>query len=157
MKLDCSIIFAIIFTSAISSCIKSPQETLDDINIRLKQDFTESRLDSLSFIVIIPEEGCGGCITIAEDFYNNFSSKDDILFIFTNVLSVKTLLYKITVNDNNTIIDRNNEYISIIPTGKRIYPFILAMRDGQARAMISQSPGGRGFMEVEQYYLKRGI
>ena len=44
-----------------------------------------------SFVIIIPEEGCSGCISEAEDFYMVNKNREDIFFIFTNIRSAKSL------------------------------------------------------------------
>ena len=46
------------------------------MNLYLEENFAKN-LDSVKFIVVIPEQGCGTCITQAENFYNEFPDFDN--------------------------------------------------------------------------------
>ena len=65
------------------SCIESDTEILEKVNLYLKNEF-DHKLDSVHFLTIIPEQGCGTCITAAENFYNEFSDRHDMMFVFCN-------------------------------------------------------------------------
>lgn len=132
-----------------TSCQEHDSEILDRVNMYLEDSLT-GKLDSVKFIIIIPEQGCGTCITQAENFYNEFSQRNDILFIFCNVLSNKILKHKIDINYKNTILDYNNEFLSLLPQNKRIYPCVFAIQDRRASALIWQSVKQSAFMAVRK-------
>ncbi|BBD45870.1 Hypothetical protein PEIBARAKI_5863 [Petrimonas sp. IBARAKI] len=43
------------------SCNK--KDYMESFDIQLRTDFTEKQLEKIDFVIIIPNEGCGGCIT----------------------------------------------------------------------------------------------
>ncbi|MBR2456261.1 MAG: hypothetical protein IKB31_03750 [Bacteroidaceae bacterium] len=94
----------------------------------------------VEFIIIVPNQGCGGCITYMEDFYKNNKYNEKILFIFTNVISKKMLAYKIGEVGENTYIDYKNEFIKCYPEGKSIYPCVLEIKNNSVKNIYYQSP-----------------
>lgn len=131
------------------SCSDSDSEVLACVNVYLEENFA-NELDSIKFIIIIPEQGCGTCITQAENFYNEFSHRSDLLFVFCNVLSNKILKHKVKINESNTIFDYNNEFLSLLPQDKQIYPCVFVIRDKKASALIWQSVKQAAFMAVKK-------
>lgn len=105
-------------------------------------------LSKLNYIVIIPNEGCGGCITYAEEFYKRNQDRDDILFVFTNIISRKILKQKVSINLKNTYLDLDNAYLRAYPTDQSIYPCILALKSGNVTEIHYQSPKEDGFLLI---------
>ena len=67
----------------------------------------------ISRIIIIPNAGCNGCITIAENFYKQHFHRKDLFFIFTNISSLKLLKLKLNIDlaaQENTYIDAENRF-----------------------------------------------
>lgn len=83
--------------------MESNTEILEKVNLYLANEF-DSKLDSVRFLTIIPEQGCGTCITAAENFYNEFSDRNDMMFVFCNIMSNKILKSKVKINSSNTIL-----------------------------------------------------
>lgn len=135
-------VLVIIITLA--SC-SSRKETISLFNSFLSKELCPDSLLHKKMIVIIPNEGCGGCISVAEDFYQRNCQRNDILFVFTNVLSLKNLKYKIQINFQNTIIDDENRYTDNLPAETRIYPCILYLSEGKVVKINYQSPKEEGF------------
>lgn len=141
----CNINLRNIFTS----CSESDSEVLSNVNLYLEENFAKN-LDSVKFIVVIPEQGCGTCITQAENFYNEFSQNDDIVFVFCNIISNKILKHKVNINYDNTVFDYDNEFLSLLPQNKQIYPCVFVMKNGKASALIWQSVRQAAFMEIRK-------
>lgn len=120
------------------SCNK--KDYMESFDIQLRTDFTEKQLEKIDFVIIIPNEGCGGCITYAEEFYSLNKDKNNMIFIFTNIISMKDLKYKINVNTNTTFLDTENRYLSAYPKDKQIYPCILKFKNGKIDQIKFQTP-----------------
>lgn len=143
--------FLIISGLTCRSCMESNTEILEKVNLYLANEF-DSKLDSVRFLTIIPEQGCGTCITAAENFYNEFSDRNDMMFVFCNIMSNKILKSKVKINSSNTIFDYDNNFLALMPQNKRIYPCVLVMEDGRAKAIIWQSTKEYAFMTVRNYF-----
>lgn len=89
--------------------------------------------------------GCGGCITVAEEFYKDFSSCENIRFIFTNILSEKMLNMKLKINKSNTCLDSNNSILKVLPSEAKIYPCIISLKNNKVVKITYQSPNEEGF------------
>ncbi|BBD45868.1 Hypothetical protein (Precursor) [Petrimonas sp. IBARAKI] len=63
-----------------------------------------------------------------------------MIFIFTNIISMKDLKYKIDVNTNTTFLDTENRYLSAYPKDKQIYPCILKIKNGKIDQIKFQTP-----------------
>ena len=100
-----------------------------------------------SFYVIIPNQGCDGCITFMEDFVvKNHGISDKISFVFTRINSKKLLKLKIgkqAIESKNVFLDMDNT-ISFPDKSKEIYPMILCMKRGQVSEIFYQSPFQEG-------------
>jgi len=100
-----------------------------------------------SFYVIIPNQGCDGCITFMEDFViKNYKVNKNIAFIFTRINSKKLLKLKIgrqALESENVFLDMDNT-ISFPDKSKEIYPMILCIKKGQVSEIFYQSPFQEG-------------
>lgn len=85
-------------------------------------------VEDYSFIAIIPEIGCNGCISEAEHFFKE-NLKKDILFIFTKIQSKKEMELRLgkLLNRKNVIIDLEQTYASE-KEEINIYPIIMDIR-----------------------------
>ena len=111
--------------------------------------FPEINNSCIDYVVIVPNQGCGGCITLAEEFYADFSACDNIRFIFTNILSKKMLNIKLEVNKSNTYLDSNNDILKILPSEAKIYPCIISLNEGEVVKITYQSPKEDGFSIID--------
>jgi hypothetical protein len=142
---------AILTAACCSACAFSDADTIKKINCYIDETLPEGRMDSVFFLTVIPEQGCGTCITQAEQFYKDFSSRDDMMFVFCNIMSNKILKNKVTINPDNTILDYDNKLLSLLPQNKRIYPCVFVIKDGKASALIWQSKNESAFMTVRKF------
>lgn len=134
MKIKVFMLLAIVLLCL--SC-NSNIRSFDDL---LKKDFTQNQLKKTDYIIVIPNEGCSGCITHAEEFYSSNKDRDNIIFIFTNIISMKNLKYKMDINAHTTLLDTENRYLLAYPKDMQIYPCILRIKNGQIDQIKFQSP-----------------
>lgn len=109
-----------------------------------------NKLSTGSYL-IIPNQGCEGCISSAEAFVrNNFKTSDNIRYIFTRIQSVKLLKIKLgsdVMASNKVLLDTAN--IIAYPDKKNeIYPMIITMRNNEINAISYQSPAADGLAEL---------
>lgn len=97
--------------------------------------------------VIIPNQGCEGCISTAEAFVkNNIAKSDSIRYIFTRIQSVKLLRIKLgsnVISSSKVLLDTAN-MIEYPDKGKEIYPMIVTVKDHQISRIAYQSPDDEG-------------
>lgn len=84
----------------------------------VKEVLSDANLNKIHYIVIIPSQGCGGCITYAEDFCKRNKSRDEIFFVFTNIVSLKILKQKIDFHNKNIYFDQTNKFLLAYPPDK---------------------------------------
>lgn len=106
-------------------------------------------LNTVKYIVVIPQEGCGGCITTAEEFYNNHIDNKDIVFVLTNVMSMKAIKHRLNFDASNTIIDINNEIADLLPENQQIYPAVITLQNGIATDIHFQSPDEDALLDLD--------
>lgn len=94
-----------------------------------------------SIIIILPSLGCNGCIQEGEKFMSEYIKRKDVLFILTNIESLKHLGLKIGLSleeYDNVIIDRENKFLG--NSNNNIYPLLITMKDGKILHHEYQSP-----------------
>jgi hypothetical protein len=103
-------------------------------------------------VVIIPNQGCEGCISVAEDFVkDNLNHIPQASFIFTRIHSVKLLKLKLGssfIDAPNLIFDLNNE-IQYPDSKTEIYPMIVYLENGKVKQIEYQSPFNSGFENLK--------
>lgn len=107
----------------------------------------DKRQLSTGSYVIIPNQGCEGCISTAEAFVkNNIGKSDSIRYIFTRIQSAKLLRIKLgsnVISSSKVLLDTAN-MIEYPDKGKEIYPMIVTVKDHQIRRIAYQSPDNEG-------------
>ena len=71
--------------------------------------------NNFEYYIIIPNAGCPGCITNAEDFLVKNLNSSKYFFIITNYSSKKALLQKFNrdiLNSKNIVLDTTNIYFA---------------------------------------------
>jgi hypothetical protein len=124
----------------------------ESYNTFVSSVWSDSELEQIDFIIIIPHQGCSGCITYAEDFYCRYKSNKKIKFIFTHIVSMKNLRNRLKLDMDNAFIDKNNQLLVIGEADKKIYPCILQLGNGKITDIYYQSPYEDGFSIVEKYF-----
>ncbi|WP_339606252.1 hypothetical protein [uncultured Roseivirga sp.] len=92
-------------------------------------------------IILIPNSGCTGCISSAEQFIVDFNDDlKDVKVIFTGINSMKTLRVRIgdKINDRNIHLDLENEfYFSELIT---LYPVVIFTKNNLISSIFEQRP-----------------
>lgn len=89
------------------------------------------------YIMLIPNSGCTGCISEAEHFFKEYNNRDEILFIFTHVMSNKDLrirLGKKNIQKENVFIDKNNSFY-FEEFEESIYPIVAVIKNKKIVAL----------------------
>lgn len=97
--------------------------------------------------VIIPNQGCEGCISTAEAFVkNNIGKSDSIRYIFTRIQSAKLLKIKLgnDVMSSNKVLLDTADMIEYPDKEKEIYPMIVTVKDHRVDKVTYQSPDNDG-------------
>ncbi|KJD35664.1 hypothetical protein PW52_07925 [Tamlana sedimentorum] len=96
---------------------------------------------SYKYLIILPGTGCGDCVKTGEEFMQNHIGQSDILFVLTQIESLKMLQNRLGItlkNHQNVYIDRDHT-LSIM-TNNRYYPCIIYLEKGQLKKHEFQSP-----------------
>jgi hypothetical protein len=124
----------------ISNACKKSEEEIE--KIFLKDAIDKITIDGVvKWIIILPGLGCDGCIQEGEAFMKKYIENRDILFVLTNISSLKILEQKIDIrikSHNNIFIDKENEFI--VPTDNRIYPCIIQIKNTKITSHEFQCP-----------------
>ena len=112
------------------SCSNPKEEYINRVCCKLSELNTPI-MGVYSYVIIIPGSGCSGCITDAENFYIRNKDSKKIFFIFTDVLSVKSIKLKVGKNvmeKTNVYFDMNDDFLSN-DYKENVYPLIFNIKD----------------------------
>ena len=124
----------------VSSC-KKRQSELKNLNKILLRNYGE-KLKQKSFIIVIPQSGCPGCIDRAISFIKrNIENNTFYFVVLTNVTDKKYFTYLIGPNlvlNENFMFDESNEIGRA--SHITIYPKIFLLDKGKVKSIIEASP-----------------
>jgi hypothetical protein len=120
-----------------------------DKHAKLRQAINALDADQLATgsYVIIPNQGCEGCISTAEAFVkDNINTSDSTRYIFTRIQSVKLLKIKLgnNVMSSSKVLLDTADMIEYPDKEKAIYPMIITVKDHQIDKISYQSPDDDG-------------
>lgn len=102
----------------------------------------DNKMFSTGTYVIIPNQGCEGCISQAEAFVKkNIKEKDNTRYIFTRIQSIKLLKIKLgndIVNSSKVLLDTAN-IIQYPDKKKEIYPMTVNLSDNKISKVAYQN------------------
>lgn len=138
------LIFIYFIVFIISSCSERNNEMKSII-----KEFHDRKIkfsENTKYLIILPEVGCGGCISEGTDFIKKNIERfncnnDELRAAFTSIKSKKLLLRALEIDsfDNYCFeIDEDNKYR--INNPKSIYPLILYLNKGKINHIEFQSP-----------------
>jgi hypothetical protein len=137
----------LLLLSSLLACTQPHKELLQAL-----QTIDEQLLPTGHY-VIIPNQGCEGCISTAEDFVKrHYAASQDVKYIFTRAQSLKLLRIKLgseVMSSSKVLVDSGN-VIRYPEKGKDIYPMIVTMKDGKIAGVKYQSPEEDGLGVVPQ-------
>jgi hypothetical protein len=119
----------------------------DHTNLRKAIDALDAHQLTTGSYVIIPNQGCEGCISTAEAFVKKHVDRsDNIRYIFTRIASVKLLRIKLGshVMSSSKILLDTTDMIEYPDKGKQIYPMIVTLKDHEIDKVTYQSPDDDG-------------
>lgn len=135
------------FLFLLFACTQPHQELLSALRT------VDGHLLKTGHYVIIPNQGCEGCISTAEDFVKrHYASSENVKYIFTRAQSLKLLRIKLgseVMSSSKVLVDSNN-VIRYPEDEKDIYPMILTMKDGEITKVMYQSPEEDGLGVVSE-------
>lgn len=115
-------------------------------------------LKNLNAVVILPNQGCQGCITEVESFMVNNANKElGIKYVLTKIMSRKILRQKIGDSiylSKSVFIDSLNIFSSV-GNKNSIYPAILYLENGRFKSIEFQSPNNPNAMNDLLKKIKR--
>lgn len=114
----------------------------------INEEIPYLNLDKIKYVVVIPSQGCGGCITYTETYYKNNKGKEGVYYIFTNIISEKILRQKIGDDGSNVYFDRKNKFTLAYPSDKKLYPAVLKISQGKVSEIFYQSPDENGLAKI---------
>lgn len=121
------IVISLLF-SVISCSIRKDLDYWNEI----LENITTDDIQAYTSVIIIPGAGCTGCISQAERYYMDNKDSNEILFVFTNITSKKTLRLRMgteILTSRNVLFDFSD---SIFPHeyADKIYPHIISINNG---------------------------
>ena len=145
------LIILIVFTSA---CEKKSR-SVSDIEFAMKISGKES-YSQKEVILIVPNAGCEGCVTEAENFIMNYISTElNWQVVFTQISSKKTLKLKLgedIYHHENVYIDSSNHFYqnSLIS----LFPTVVYTSNGEIKEVVQQSPENPNTLaDLERFFL----
>lgn len=103
----------------------------------IESDFS-SKLSTYEYVVVSPRSGCTGCIQESEYLFGNRVNKNDIFFIFTEIVSMKEMrlrLGKEKVNKPNVYLDTDNKYC-LSSYKESAYPIAFKIENGKITSEV---------------------
>lgn len=134
---------------AVCACNPSPQKLLSESISKVLGPGTKAKV-----VVVIPNEGCEGCISEAELFVmENHKKFENVIYVFTKIHSVKLLKLRLgdsVISDSRVKLDINND-INYPERTKEIYPMMIYFESNEIRKIDYQSPKTEGFKSLLSY------
>lgn len=123
----------------VCSCSQIKEDYADMVVRRLEEN--DVNLTNYSHVVVIPELGCGGCISEAENFFRE-NTEENILFIFTKISSMKEMRLHLgkLIEQKNVLIDNERLYVSE-KEEMNVYPIIIDIRCISRKTWYFLEPG----------------
>jgi hypothetical protein len=149
------VMWAILFLLLSQSCTEKSYDIF--LSQKVESRFS-NELAYLYAVVILPNQGCGGCISEVENFLLHNSKKyDNVKFVLTKIASKKILKQKLgdfIYYSSNVYIDNENFFVST-SFNESIYPAILYIKNGKIKDVKYQNPDNPDAMlELSNWLLK---
>jgi hypothetical protein len=107
----------------------------------------DAHMLATGYYVVIPNQGCEGCISTAESFVKqHYASAGNIKYVFTRISSLKLLKIKLgsdVAGSRKVLLDTANS-IRYPDRSHDIYPMIVHIRNRRITGVSYQSPGSEG-------------
>lgn len=145
-----TVFYLFIFLLYLTACGNSTEEIEKN---HLSKSIAQIEVgDQYKWLVILPGVGCHGCIQDAEYFMKKNVANKKILFVLTNVSSLKILQQKTEIRiDEHSNIFIDQEGLFRIPTDNAIYPCVVELNNGSIQKHMFQSPQTAAFFQLQQH------
>jgi hypothetical protein len=103
--------------------------------------------------LILPNQGCEGCITSAEQYTQDNYNNPHIYYVFTRINSVKLLRLILTNKvfySKHILLDTANK-ITYPDDNMKIYPMVAFGDKGKISRIEYQSPASDGLKDIDAY------
>lgn len=107
------------------------------------EKWLEQHDNKYSYAVIIPGGGCEGCISNAEHFAKEYSGRSDVLFVFTQIETLKLLKHKLgeqVSSSLNILYDVDNRFEETEKGINNIYPVVCFIENNEVVDWFYISP-----------------
>ena len=147
--------FLVITVWFVTSCssVKSPA-------VAALENWLATHENNYTYCIIIPGAGCEGCILGTEYFAKKYYGRDDILFVFTRIETLKLLKHKLgkeAVDKGHIIFDTDNEFEIIEEGINNIYPVVCKIENNEVKDILYVSPEYDALSEVEKYIKRNPV
>ncbi|ANI88598.1 hypothetical protein A9P82_04420 [Arachidicoccus ginsenosidimutans] len=153
LKLLYRLFFSIIM---VVSC--NTKQNYDDVSANLKKIDKKDNSYLSKYYVVIPNQGCEGCISYTEAFVReNYNKYQNLKFIFTRMNSIKLVLVRVGLNalrSNKIILDTLNIF-TYPEDNNNIYPAIITTDTKKVINIEYQSPQNEGIEHLLSKLNKR--
>jgi hypothetical protein len=153
-KRNKSLLLAGLFMALLPACTSSGDDGIKETESSLAQIDNIFKTAGQKIYVVVPNQGCEGCISGAEKFTaENAAQKPALRFVFTRIASPKILKSKLGDSITrlpNVIMDQANLFV-FPEQEKQIYPVILYTANGSIQKKDYQSPDADGFQNLRKY------
>jgi hypothetical protein len=123
-------------------------------NVHYSIEKTIGKIDENQVVVVIPNQGCDGCISVAEKFVkNNFRKHTNLKIIFTKIHSRKLLKFHLgdSIINNSAVFLDTIDQVKYPNLESEIYPMIVYYEQSCIAKIDFQSPNSDGFKNFYQY------
>lgn len=128
-------VYVLLFCVSIVSCNDINR---DEFDMMLSEIGIDPPNESVKYMIVIPGQGCSGCLQAARKFMKENYNRDDLGFILTKYDSYNQLriMYgKDVIENKNVFLDKE----SVLYNGgfNSMYPAIVEVEDGGFKIMLA--------------------
>lgn len=131
--------WSLLFISLFIGCVVHEEDYAQKVVKVLREEKID--VSKFTHVAIIPEEGCGGCISEAEHFFQE-NVDSAIFFVFTKIRSSKELRLRLgaLLNRGNVLLDVEQRCVAQ-KEDINIYPIIIDVRNDKKYTWLFLEPG----------------
>lgn len=131
--------WVLLFVSLLTGCNVYEEDYAQRVVKTLRED--EIDISKFTHVAIIPEEGCGGCISEAEHFFRE-NVDSAVFFVFTKIRSKKELRLRLgnLLDRDNVLLDMEQRCVAQ-KEDMNIYPIIIDVRNDKKYSWLFLEPG----------------
>jgi hypothetical protein len=121
---------------------------IETLEKKIHQTF-KNIIENKSYLIIIPQSGCPGCIDRALKFVKDDISENPIFLVVLTNVSDKKYFYFLAgaklLDNKNVQFDQNNEIGELSHT--TIYPKIIFLKKGKIKSIVEVTPNDKNIWQ----------